>query len=368
MRELLEANLVLRAGPERFRLHDLVRLYARERARREVTDVARKAARDRVIDHYLHAANRAQQQLNSHRPRLGLDDPADDCTIPAIDDSASALAWFEAEYQNVLAAQELAERAGRDAAVWQIAWTLTPYQRWQGHHDDNVTVCRKAVQAAERSGSTALRSRNRRWLGHACAKAANFGAAHEHLGHALRLAELGGDPVDRAYARHSLALTCGWSGDDAKALEHASVALAVFEQIGNPIWEAEVLNTAGWYHGRLGQYREAFAMCERARLLNQAHAYRDGEAHALDSLGSIARLSGRHTQALSCYRNALAIRRALGDRYGEATTLAQLGEVHAALGRLDRAHRLWRRSCNLYETQGCATEARKVHGQLAGKW
>jgi DNA-binding SARP family transcriptional activator/tetratricopeptide (TPR) repeat protein len=363
--ELAEANLLTRTGRDRWHVHDLLKLFALHHGRQQTSPEERTAALRRLVDFYRCTAIAAAHHLNPHRPALPRHEPVAGCAPRTMADAATALAWFDTEYHDLMAVQKLAAQQRWHAEVWQLAWALTPIQRWYGHHADNVTVWRLGLRAAQQGGDPVVRGRAHRWLGHAHARAAQYPAAHEHLDHALRLAQDTGQLVDLAYARHATALAHGWQGDDTAALRHATAALELFETIANPVWEAEALNTAGWYHARLGQYDHAHRRCRRALRLDRRHRYRDGEAHALDSLGHIAQLRDDHDAALQHHYEALRIRTDLRDHYGVATTLVKLGEAHTALGDTDTARTLWQRALTLHRARHCTVEAHQVERALA---
>ena len=99
LRELVRSRLLSQPSPGRVLSHDLVCLHAADQAREHFTDAERHAVLRRMLDHYLHTADRADRLLYPQRDPLDLD-PADDAVVPApLADHRDALAWFEAEHQ-----------------------------------------------------------------------------------------------------------------------------------------------------------------------------------------------------------------------------------------------------------------------------
>jgi hypothetical protein len=129
--ELECACLVQQHVPGRYRLHDLVALYALEQARSDQEPSARAGALLRVVEHYLHTAVAGEQMLAPQRHPLGLDEPAAGGGRSLLPDAAAALAWFRSEYPCVLAAQRLAAAEGWHAHVWQLAWATNTFHRFQ---------------------------------------------------------------------------------------------------------------------------------------------------------------------------------------------------------------------------------------------
>ena len=67
--ELARAHLVTERVPGRFAFHDLLRAYATELAGAHDSEDYRRAARRRMLDHYLHSAYRADELLSQFRDR-----------------------------------------------------------------------------------------------------------------------------------------------------------------------------------------------------------------------------------------------------------------------------------------------------------
>ncbi|NUS16829.1 MAG: helix-turn-helix domain-containing protein, partial [Streptomyces sp.] len=76
LRELDHAHLVQRYAPERYRMHDLLRLHAAEQARDHHSAAERQAALRRVVDHYTAAARTAARSLAPHHQPPQPDTPA----------------------------------------------------------------------------------------------------------------------------------------------------------------------------------------------------------------------------------------------------------------------------------------------------
>ena len=73
LRELEYANLLHQHAPGRYRMHDLVALYALEQASRSLPAAAQSAALRRVIDYYLHTAAAGEQLLSIPRHAVSLE-------------------------------------------------------------------------------------------------------------------------------------------------------------------------------------------------------------------------------------------------------------------------------------------------------
>jgi hypothetical protein len=101
--ELCHASLLTQHQPGRFAFHDLLRAYAAERAAAEDSQLQRRAATHRMLDHYLHTAHAAALVLHSHRDTIVLASAQPGVTPEAMAGYEQAMAWFDAEHRVVLA-------------------------------------------------------------------------------------------------------------------------------------------------------------------------------------------------------------------------------------------------------------------------
>ncbi|WP_244223926.1 NB-ARC domain-containing protein, partial [Amycolatopsis circi] len=90
LRELEIASLVQQHVPRRYRMHDLIRLYASD----TLTEDARDAALRRILHFYTHTAHAADRLLNPRQGSIPLDPPAPDALPHPLPDALAALAWY----------------------------------------------------------------------------------------------------------------------------------------------------------------------------------------------------------------------------------------------------------------------------------
>ena len=202
--ELTRAHLVTERVPGRFALHDLLRAYATETAGAHDPEDYRLAARRRMLDHYLHAACRADELLSRHRDRsFTLADPGPGVTRENPADAKHALAWFEAEHAVLLTI--LRQTGGFDTHSWQLAWALAPYFGYQGYWRDRRDSQRIALDAARRLQDERAQALSHRLLGAAFLQLGDYDHARAHLQRALDLFAGLGDGTGQADAHRNLA-------------------------------------------------------------------------------------------------------------------------------------------------------------------
>ncbi|WP_327392229.1 tetratricopeptide repeat protein [Streptomyces sp. NBC_01186] len=391
LRSLEAAHLVRQHTPDRYRMHDLIRLYAAEQGHALPTS-AQNAALRRLTDFYLQAAHHADRLLSPLRTPIPVSGPVRDGgpsperrpdsspesrpesrpdsslgsgedRLP-FQDATAALSWFDAEYACLLGVHHLALVRGWDSQAWQLAWALDTFQWRRGRLPDRVAVLDASLAATERLGDPGSLALAHRLLGRVHVSRGQHGKALGHLRRSLALYVAAGEVAGQAQAHLNLALAWEEQGDDEAALVHATENLRLRATLDSPPREAEALNAVGWYHARLGNHRPARDHCEKALALCRAHDFQEGAAFTLDSLGYLAHHSGQHAQALGFYHQALAKWREWGDHYQEADALNCLGKVYEALGRYAEAHGAWHQALNLYRDQNRTAAVERVTRHL----
>ncbi|GAB2843966.1 AfsR/SARP family transcriptional regulator [Lentzea nigeriaca] len=340
LRRLENAHLVIRRGAARYRMHDLVRLYATE-------NPADPADVRRVVEFYVETAYAADGPADN---RLDIVAAPGRAVPLEFADADEALAWLTAEHECLLAAQAWAERHGMPEAVWDIAWTLDQFHWRRGLIAAHLQTWRAATAVPVDDWR---RAQGHRRYSHVLLRAERHDEALAQLRASLALHERLGSVLEQGNVHHDLAAVHGTTGDLEKAVEHAERSLTFYRAAPNGAkGEGNALNTLGWFLAKAGDHERGRVHCAQAVVLCRASGYPDGQAAAHDSLGHIAHTVGAHRRALGHYRAALRLRRALGDPYEEADALVSLGKVHTALGEHDEAREVWRQAAELYRGQG----------------
>jgi DNA-binding SARP family transcriptional activator/tetratricopeptide (TPR) repeat protein len=366
LNQLTRAHMLTEHQPFRYTFHDLLRAYACEQAQIHDTEAERQAAFQRVCDFYIHTAHAADHLLHPHRPPVKLDPPALGVVIPTdqLSDVSSALAWFDAEHPNLLAALRTAAAQRWHPAAWQLAWTLSTFHVRRGHRHDELAAWQVALDSAAYLPDPVAEVRAQRLFGRAHTELGRHPEAIEHLHKALILADRTGITSEQALTLRTLAWAWERRGDAREALYHATRALRLLQTTDEPVWEAGTLTQMGLYAARLGDHDNARAYCQAALATYQRHDDPTGIADAALSLGYVEQRTGDHHQAIGHYGQALAVFRAIGNVYQSADMLERLGHSCAALDQNDRARDFWQQAVELYRQQERTQEAERVQCRL----
>ncbi|MEU0843593.1 tetratricopeptide repeat protein [Streptomyces sp. NPDC005962] len=359
---LYDANLLIDAGDERYRFHDLVRLHAAEKAEADETAEARASALRRIADHYLATATRAEEIVDPQHRTLKRnygEDCEGDAPVPEElgEDTDSALGWLESELPNLMAVIRVARPAGFPTVAWQLADALWPlflrrkfYEDWRAAHRegllaaeelrDAVAECRmltsggmgelgmgdheRALEMFERAARTFHDSGNA--LGHA--RTLNYqGLAHQRLGRLDRAAEL--------FTRAAAELP---SVGDRRAGGLARLNLADIA-LERGLWEQAVTD-ADAAHTTLNAAGDTYNAARAATLLGRAHLGLD-----------------RHDLAEQWLSTALATLRGMAAHYETARAVESLATLAERRGRTDLARERYREALNLYSAVGRSKSA-----------
>ena len=152
LQRLADAQLLDSQQPGRYRLHDLGRLYARQRVRDELPETERVAALTRLLGFYTATAWQATGVLRRGTWRLASADPRWTDHGLSFEDASSALAWSEAEHANLLVAMtQAAGDAGLPGELpIQLARALTSFLDLRGYWHDWLGVSEIGLGTARR--------------------------------------------------------------------------------------------------------------------------------------------------------------------------------------------------------------------------
>jgi transcriptional regulator with XRE-family HTH domain/tetratricopeptide (TPR) repeat protein len=360
---LVDAHLLDSPGPDAYRLHDLVKSYAADRALAEEPAQARDGALHRVLVWYLHTVDAVAQMVSPHRYRLPLAAPDPVCRPLAFSSPEQALDWCETERANLVAATRQAAESGLHALAWQLPLAATTFYSRRTFLGDWAETHRIALSSARALGDKLAEAAVLNSLGAACNyQRQDEGAAL--LERALAIRREIGDLPGEAQTACNLA-------EHFVRVERFDEAIGLLErardihgQLGHAYGEGVALNNFGEAYLALGRLDEAIDNLKRAQEIFAEIGETRGEGYALSNLGEAYLAAGLIGQAVGCLRPALELRRALGDRLGQAQTLRALGQASVAGGEPGEAGRLLARSRDIFEEYGDVAQAAAVQAQL----
>jgi NB-ARC domain. len=359
--ELTRAHLLTEVAPGRYTLNPVLRAYASELLENEAAHDRRPAMR-RLLDHYVHTADRADRALDPTRCRVKLVEKSPGVVVSEVPTAAKARAWFAAEHQSLLAAVRLGRDFGFADHSWQLAWAMATYLDRGGGWLDWAAVNTVALQAAD---DPAARAWAYAGLARASVRLGRFDVAQEHWRRCADQFARAGERLGEATVAAYLSDVYVRAGRVTEAAQSARRAVELFRAHGHEVGLAVALTNAGYCHAVAGDYDRALAECTEALELWQRRGDSSAAASTLDSLGFLYRRMGRCADAERYFRQALAAHRERGDRLHEATALGHLAEIHERMGQEALAREERRRAVSILEELG-HVDADRLRARLNG--
>ncbi|WP_280412324.1 tetratricopeptide repeat protein [Nocardia asiatica] len=393
---LVRAHLIEGPVCERWRMHDLIRLYARELAEQDpsATKVAFARAVKRIgFDVASAGAVLMNETVNA----------ANASNLRVFTSAGEAAEWFEVERRTIVAmVDRIAELPAYRSQIEQIARPICMVLEKLRFIDDWVTVAsiwtnataEAAVRPSEALARSVLASALRAARRFDESIAMNKEALHiyESLGDrhgegivlndwANVLADLrryeeaiplyrrdisicheAGDHRGEASSLNNLAAALMQIGRTQEATEAAQHAAALFHQIGDEAGQGRTLNRIGEILQGRSIHDQALSFHRRAADIFHQIGDEHAEIGALSNAATAMTNLRQFLQALEIYERVLHTSRATDNRHLEAMTLDNIGLVLARLERYDEAIAIHAQSSKI------SSEIEDLHGEGRGQF
>ena len=361
---LFDAHLVESPEPDRYRFHDLLRVYAADRARTQETEPDRTAAVTRLLTWYLHTAEAAAAVISPQHTRVPLEPPPEVARPVHFTTLEDAIAWCELERAGLMAAARLAAATGLHEIAWKLPAAAMSFYYRRSHWGDWVAAHQTGLEAARALGD----QRAQAWMLNNLGMA--YGVQHmpecvEYLERALTLYRAVGDLRGQARVEYNVANAWFDLGRFAESLEAAQRSVAIQRQIGNRYVEGLALGTVGCAYRELGRFDNAVAHFQQALAIFRDLDDLDSEADSLSDLGDTYLGMHQVDDAIACLQESLVIRRRIEDRAGQAATLQRLGNAHLDAGDLGSARGFLAEALRLDEDLGDHAKVAEIRAVLS---
>ncbi|MCO8270733.1 tetratricopeptide repeat protein [Actinoplanes sp. TRM 88003] len=338
---LAAVHLVQLPSPGRYRMHDLVRLAAREQA---AASAEQHTARRRVLLWYRDTANTADRVLRpAERPNFASPAPV------TFADAEEAMAWLDAEADNLTAAVLVGCRS--DPAIgWQIAAALYGWLVRRRHLDKWVELYQVAAGAAAEVGDSVGEGLIRSRLAAPYSSLGRIEQASLSCRRAYELRRADGDLLGAATAL----LNLGAVQNNARQADEAIRWLGEAAQLSGKLdgaghLRALIASNLGEAHGLRKQYDQAVRHYRTALRLAQEHCGPRDVGEIMRQLAETYRDSGRPAEADRYAGQAMERARTAGDPLLEVKSLVVLGQARKAQGRHADADQFVRKALALSE-------------------
>ncbi|MET8088840.1 BTAD domain-containing putative transcriptional regulator [Micromonospora sp. NPDC005220] len=381
--ELVDAHLVEEVEQDRYRLHDLVREYARTLIAHPDRAVERRDGIERLLDHHLQVAMTIarKRELSASRPLLVAGEPLRADLAATVAEQGGA--WLDENVALWPALVRLAETERFLHYCWQLTRACWYAQFESGRLDELIETHRVGLRAAEELGDERAMATLLNYLASAHYRLGNFpesirvmemsldifrrlGLHREVRNTLVNLGTSYGANFEFQRARDaydvSRALATRMRDNDALANELNNLSLslllwgrldeAVFtarkhlivaREIGDPRRIANAIGHLGMARHRMGDVGPAGRLLRAALRLKRQVGARFGEGEVLNEIGMMEREAGRPELAADLHRSALVAMTEVGDRVAQCGSRNLLARAILAQGDVTSALDLYRR-------------------------
>lgn len=278
IKDLIDRQLLEPVDQERYRFHDLVRLFARGQLAQEEPTEARQAARLRVSRWYLEMAEQINLALNPDNRRhiAQVLVKGNNQTLNAIADNLllGALNWFEVERTNLLASVEWAHQAEAREIVIPLARNLVNFFNAYAYWADWERTHLLALEASR-----------------------ELGDSHHGDTYASRPSEA--EILINLGNVHSL------RGSWEKASSCYEQSLGIFGEIQDSLGVAKALGNLGNVYSRQNHWEKASECYKQSLTTFRELGDRYGEAQTLANMGILCAQQSDNEKAVLLWQEAL---------------------------------------------------------------
>jgi tetratricopeptide (TPR) repeat protein len=322
---LLESASTL-AG--RWRMHDLLRLYARRLSETSAETDAAEQARDRLFRHYVSMTEAAVVHLLAF-PGV----PMPICFTSRGD----ALTWLDAERANLVATVRIAFELARYRAAFDLSVVLVEYLSWKKYRNEWMATAIIGLNAARRLGDRRKETGALSNLGLALHGARKFDEAIAAFQAVAGVFRETGDRIHEGAAMHNL----GMALEELRRFDEAITAyrqdLAICREVGDRFGEAKTLTNLSICLREAGHVDEGVAASRDAIVICREIGARYGEGLALNALSSGLASTEQADEAITASQDALVLLREAADRHQEGMALVNLANALPKAQRFDEA-------------------------------
>jgi tetratricopeptide (TPR) repeat protein len=362
---LVDANLLQSVVPGRYRFHDLLKVFAGERARAEEDMTGRREAIRRMLGWYLRTADAAARLLNTIRTHADPGTAALEITPLEFGSYDEALAWLEAEHVNLVAAVRQAAGEGEHETAWQLPGTLIDLFALHYHVGDWIATHQTGLASARTLGNWRAEVMILINLAGAYLHSGQAGEAIDFVRQTIPILREKGDPGELGKGLANLGFALNDLGFLDEAAQALSEALGLLQHCGGGDRRLAIVMTGlGVNAHKRGNPAGAVRWYTQA--IDMARAV-DDQAGQIESImvRSSARLElGDPDGAYDDAKAGIGLARKAGARLPEAQSLAILGRVQRERGSLEQARQFWLQALAIFTDLGRNREAEQVTADL----
>lgn len=342
---LVQAHLVEAVPREhgRWRMHDLVRLYAQQLSEQHARADRREEAIKRLLNHYTDTTGVAVRYLHS-KPSVMASGP--------FKDREAAVTWLDSERRCLVAAITMAAARTYNRIAFDLSTALWPYLDWRRRFDDMLSTATASLDAARLIGDNSNMGKALNTLGIGLWRTRRLDEAIAACQNAVAIFAESGQRHWEGRAQTNLGIALREANKLDEAIGAHRKAVAIFRQVGDRRYEAVALTNLGSALRNAGRSADAVAVCRSAAVIFHDIGDLTDEGSVLGSLGRALISTHDFEGAVAAHRRAISNFEVLDDVFSVARAKIDLGVAlqHAKL--VDDAIRTLREAVLVFRGAG----------------
>lgn len=338
---LINAQLLEVTIDRRYRFHDLLRLFAREKLAESSSLEQQEEIKQQIVDwgHDRSKFNNACLDPVKRRQMLPqwIESGEVDANFDEQSLMISALAWFEKERVQLFDIINWANDVERWDVVVSFSAQLLLFYQTRSYWADGEKTCLMAITAADKSGNRYSEGKSINNLGQVYQSQSRWDEAINCHQSSLSIFR----ELDHRYGEgqsfNNLGMVYNSQSRWDKAIDCLQHSLTIFRELGDRYGEGISINNLGVAYRSKSQWDKAIDCHQNSLIIKQELGDRYGESQSFNNLGNVYQSQGRWNDAIDCYQDSLTILRELGYRHGEANSLNNLGNVYQVKNQWDDA-------------------------------
>ncbi|NKZ03748.1 AfsR/SARP family transcriptional regulator [Actinomadura latina] len=323
-------------GVIRFRLHDLVRIYAAEQCAADESTADRLDALRRLLRCWLFLATTAHRRIYGGDFAI-VHGTAEHWPLPECDlILQNPLEWFRTEQNSLAAVAFQAARIGMDELCWDLSCTAAMASESSLRCDDWRDLYASALSVVRGAGNKRGEAALLYSLG-TLETGVKVAAADRHLTRSLKMFDELDDRKCRAMALSGLAHTDALRGYYDKAMSRYLQAISGFREIEDLAGEAHTLTLMAQISADRREYATAESMLNDAFLMARKLGAPWLCTRVDHALAELQLRRGHAEPAADTLASVLRSTRETGDVVGQAWALVSLGCAQRTLNDFGRA-------------------------------
>jgi tetratricopeptide (TPR) repeat protein len=343
---LIDAQLLEVNADRRYRFHDLLRLFAREKLVVSTSVEEQEGIRQKIVDwcqqqsdlmdDYLNPVKRRQIfQLWVVKQSIESGEVATDYDEVVL--GLNALVWFEQEREQLLSAVDWAKVRERWDTIVSLAANLGLFFQARSYWQDWEKTCSMAVTAAREAGDRHGEGESLNNLGVVYRVQSHWGKAIDCFQQSLTIFRALGDRHGEGKSLANLGNIYIFQSRWGEAIDFHQQGLTICRALGDRHGEGKSLDSLGIVYRAQSHWGKAIDFHQQGLSIFRALGDRHGESKSLANLGNVYKLQRRWVKAIHCIQQSLTICQEFGDRHGEGTSLNNLGVIYLAQHRWGKA-------------------------------